>query len=407
MARQWGSSRQPRAEGQPRTRTPTPSRAAALVASGILAVAMLAASGSTAVSAAGYDNTNPGATICGDGSHTVNTLRNFYVSYSGLIYAELQIRWSPTCNTVWTRTVNRTGHGTGYATARSLTSDEAIYVYDCPDTSCIVHSEKETGDVLPGMDSSGWSHQFVIPSPGTTGTPAARQPPTVRGIIWITWSGHTTPVQFDTNLEPTWTWEANGFKNERNLRVNSTVMTCDNTASRCDLAYATMYYRTDSSVPTVIANDLVNTILPAFSQVNGGPQLVPCGGPCTEDVTVYAEPPNGPHIGLGSGITIQQESAGTPAYLYYQQVYYRNVYASGVAWAHACTEGCTGNNNDDRPTVAHEIGHTVGLGHCDTNAGMSVMCAARSTSATQELDFNGNHYWHPRSADIQALGLMY
>lgn len=262
MARQWGSSRQPRAEGQPRTRTPTPSRAAALVASGILAVAMLAASGSTAVSAAGYDNTNPGATICGDGSHTVNTLRNFYVSYSGLIYAELQIRWSPTCNTVWTRTVNRTGHGTGYATARSLTSDEAIYVYDCPDTSCIVHSEKETGDVLPGMDSSGWSHQFVIPSPGTTGTPAARQPPTVRGIIWITWSGHTTPVQFDTNLEPTWTWEANGFKNERNLRVNSTVMTCDNTASRCDLAYATMYYRTDSSVPTVIANDLVNTILP-------------------------------------------------------------------------------------------------------------------------------------------------
>jgi hypothetical protein len=151
---------------------------------------------------------------------------------------------------------------------------------------------------------------------------------TVRGIIWISWSGHTTPVQFDTNLEPTWTWEANGFKNERNLRVNSTVMTCDNTASRCDLAYATMYYRTDSSVPTIIANDLVSTILPAFSQVNGGPQLVPCGGPCTEDVT---------------------------------------------------------------------------------NSGMSVMCAARSTNATDagERDFNGNHYWHPRSADIQALGLMY
>lgn len=78
-------------------------------------------------------------------------------------------------------------------------------------------------------------------------------------------------------------------------------MTCDNTASRCDLAYATMYYRVDPvSVPTIIANDLASTILPAFRQVNGGPQLVTCVGPCTEDVTIYPEPVNGPHL-LGAG----------------------------------------------------------------------------------------------------------
>jgi hypothetical protein len=395
--------------GHRRARGSTSARAFTVALSAILATAALAVRVSP-VRAAGYDNTNPGATICGDGSHTVYTLRNFYVSYGGLIYAELQVRWSPTCNTVWTRTVNRTGHGNGYATQRQLVSDEAIYVYNCPDTSCIVHSQKEVGDVLPGTDDSGWSHQFVIPGPGSTGSPAAPQPPTVRGIVWIKWSGHSTPLQFDTNLEPTWTWEANGFKNERNLRVNSTVMTCDNTASRCDLAYAVMHYRIDTSVPTIISSDLVNMILPAFSQVNGGPQLVICGGPCSEDVMVYAEPRGGPNIGLAGGMTYQTESTGTPAYLIYQRVYYRNTYyanGSNVAWSHACSEGCTGDNNDDRPVVAHEIGHTVGLGHCDTNSGMSVMCAARSTSATQELDFNGNHYWHPRSADFQALGVMY
>lgn len=202
-----------------------------------LGVSVVLGAGSVAVradpiAAAAYDNTNPAATPC---ANDALTLRNFYVAYSGLIYAELQIRWSPSCKTVWTRTVNRTGHGAGYATARSLTSDEEIVAYNCTETSCMTHYEKETGDVLPSMDSTGFSHQFVIPAPGTAGSPPAPQPPTVRGIVWITWSGHSTPVQLDTNLEPLWTWEANGCKNERNLRVNSTVMTCDNSLSRCAL----------------------------------------------------------------------------------------------------------------------------------------------------------------------------
>jgi len=362
------------------------------------------------VEGAGYDDTNPGATICGDGSHTVNTLRNFYVSDGGLIYAEMQIRWSPTCNTVWTRAVNRTGHGAGYATARSLTSDEEIIVYTCPNTSCMVHWEKKTGDVLPTMDSTGWSHQFVIPAPGATGTPTALQPLTVRGIIWITWSGHTTPVKFDVNLEPAWTWEANGFKNERNLLVDSAVMSCGNAAMPCVVAYTTMYCRIDPvSVPSVLANDLTSTVLPAFSQVNGSPRLLTCGDPCTEDVTICAEPPNGPHIGRGVGVAYQTWSGGPPAHFVSQTIYDRTAYSSGNPRAHACSEGCSSDKNDDRPMLAHEIGHTVGLGHCDTNSGMSVMCAARSINATDpgQLDFNGNHDWHPRSADIQAFGRMH
>ncbi|MFN8629384.1 MAG: hypothetical protein U0838_03410 [Chloroflexota bacterium] len=129
------------------------------------------------MSASAYDNTNPAATVCGDTSHPVYTLRDFYLRYNNLIYAKLEIRWSKYCNTVWTRAINLTGTGTGYAPARSLTSDEKITVYNCPKESCAVHTETETGDVLPSNGSTGFSHQFSIPAPGTTGSPAAPQPP--------------------------------------------------------------------------------------------------------------------------------------------------------------------------------------------------------------------------------------
>jgi len=44
--------------------------------------------------------------------------------------------------------------------------------------------------------------------------PAPPQPPT----------GHATPVTNDTKQEPVWTSNANGFKRERNLRTDATVI---------------------------------------------------------------------------------------------------------------------------------------------------------------------------------------
>lgn len=170
-----------------------------------------------------YDNTNPGATPCGDGSHPVETVRSFLIRQSAAsslrALARVDIRWSKFCNTVWTRAVNVTGSGNGYASERSLTADETIFTYNCPKVACLRQTQTETGDLLPTRGASGWSHQFVLPPNGNSaGNPPAKQPPTVRGIVRIRDNSNGAIYSLDTNLEPFWTWHANDFRNERNLR---------------------------------------------------------------------------------------------------------------------------------------------------------------------------------------------
>jgi hypothetical protein len=76
------------------------------------------------------------------------------------------------------------------------------------------------------------------------------------------------------------------------------------------------------------------------------------------------------------------------------------------SYDHSSAAGCTGATSDDRVLLGHEMGHTVGIGHCDTNGGASVMCAARSTT-TNESSFDGDHYSLPRTMDIRAFNALY
>jgi hypothetical protein len=398
-------------------RRPTWERRRGLTA--VLAIA-LAGGGSLAprqsASAVDYNDTNPGATPCGDGSNPVTTLRNFFVKSGGLAYARVELRWSPLCNTVWARAVNVTGTtGAGYAPARSLTASERIIVYNCPRVACVIRDQTETGDVLPGNGNSGWSHQFVIVPNGTLNNPPAKQPPTLRALFTIK-NGAAT-YAFDTNFEPVWTWHANEFKNERNLRISGKVLSCDNAVWRCTWhgepggISATVLYELDASLATHggsadLLADLKDVILPAWSQrTTRSPKLQWCNSGCAnEDVLVKLVPPGDPQLFGNLATTIADGySAGTPALFLHQTLRIMK-----TPFEHECgltDNGCGGfPHNDDRPLISHEIGHTLGLGHCDID--FQVMCHVISTTST-ELYFEGTSYWKPQTFDVRALQAFY
>jgi hypothetical protein len=356
-----------------------------------------------------YNDTNPGATPCGNGTNPVQTLRTFYVKSGGLAYARVELRWSPTCNTVWTKVVNVTGSGSGYASERSLTSTERILVYNCPDTSCEVHDQTETGDVLPGYGSSGWSHQFVLPSNGSMGSPAAPQPPTIRGIVLIT-SGASTYV-LDTALEPMWTWYANNFANERIFRDDGDrVFSCTNSPDRCTTqADATVWYELDPSLNNTtgtadVVADIKTILLPAWSaSVGSTPTMSWCNPGCAEDVLIKAVAVGDPDLGSAYAVTVPDGgfTSGTPAFFVHQTIKIKL-----AAYSHTCgtvDDGCTNAAGDDRPLISHEIAHTLGMGHCDMD--FRVMCHVKSTTTSELAE--GTMYWTPRTLDKRALRALY
>lgn len=392
-----------------------PSRAASLFISAAIALSTVAAAAG-GVAAVDYNNTNPLTTPCGDGSHEVFPIRSFYINGagSGLIYARLELRLSLYCNTAWTKVVNLTGSGTGYATERSLTSEEQIVTYSCPNTTlCFNSSQRETGDVLPGRGDAAWSRQLTIPPPGSRGTPSAKQPPTLRGLATVRFDSYT--INFDTALEPLWTWYANNFRNERELRNNARVMTCTNDPDRCvthgtpNFASATVRYEIHSNVDALasvdVDGDIRNVLLPAWSQrTTRSPKLVTCASPCDEDVLAIAVPEEDFDLAGRLAVTVRHGyTAPTPAEFLKQTIKLNNT----LDYDHSCgvaDDGCYAPPGiDDRPLISHEIGHSIGVHHCDMN--YQVMCSARP-SPNDEID-EGTMYWKPQALDVRALLAFY
>jgi hypothetical protein len=318
------------------------------------------------------------------------------------VLARLELRWSDFCDTVWAKVVNLTGSGTGYASARSLTSDETIYVYSCPYSSCLVDSQTELNDVLPSNGSSGWSHQLDVPAGGTIGSPAAKQPPSVRFKGTVTTGG--TNYTYDSGIIAFWNWSNSG----------GSTPTCNNSATyRCVWwgepagDNANVWYELTSSLSSTtgsadLAADLKNIIFPGWSEKSArSPKLSWCNTPCTENVLVSAVP-SSQMSGLAGATAINGNSA-TPALL--QQGYMK--FANDLGdFDHSCgtaDDGCAGGNSDDRPLLSHETAHSLGFGHCNLNNG--AVCWASSTLANAYKD--GNMFWTPRARDIMALKAMY
>jgi hypothetical protein len=150
--------------------------------------------------------------------------------------------------------------------------------------------------------------QLTLRAPGSLGSPAAKQPPTVRGYVKV-YSNGLAVAASDTQLEPMWTWLRNQFENVATKRNDSYILSCRNSdAANCHWwgepggASKTVWYGLDPSLnnaPGVsIVADLKNTILPAWSQKTArSPILKWCNSPCSEHIKVQLVSPPDPDIG--------------------------------------------------------------------------------------------------------------
>ena len=145
---------------------------------------------------------------------------------------------------------------------------------------------------------------------------------------------------------------------------------------------------------------MVNTILPAWSERTAhSPSILTCGAGCDEDVLVKLVGAADPDIQGNLGVTlITYAATGTPAKFVYMTEKYLD-----LVFNHNCgdaDDGC-GPVGDSRPLLSHEIGHTIGLGHCDIDR--TVMCHATARAIPYSEIVDGTLFWTPQSRDVQAI----
>jgi hypothetical protein len=397
-------------------------RLAAVCLSALAATAVLL-SVPNAAQATTYNNTDPANTPCGNGTHNVKTWHSWYIKSSGynpLIYARLDIRYSPYCDTFWIRAVNKTGSGSGYATRTSLTSDKQAWAYYCPWVTCLANSTPIETDVLPTTGSSAWSLQLQVPNPGSIN--GYQQPPTLRGKVSIDITSNSSLCcELDTYMTPIWTRLENDMDNpnlDNHGNTNSSVMSCKGTSAwPCRWwgepsggSASVMYYLAPSlddisNANVNIKSDFQNIFLPAWSDLQpDSPHLTSCTSAtyCYWDVTVRK----------GTDL----EMAGYLAY-WVATSYNGTTYATGdiritdpsrvgAQFDHSCgaaDDGCTSPGWDDRIALSHETGHSLGLGHCPLDFG--VMCHTSLTNGSSWSE--GTSYWTPQGRDQDGILATY
>jgi Protein of unknown function (DUF2690) len=145
-----------------------------LVVASSLGTGLLAVTPGVTLATSGYDGTNPAGTPCGDNSHAItNAAPGVLVRDpgSGLIVAQVDLRYSAYCGTVWTRVTNLTGRGAGYLSARDLSVFEENLHFGTCATLCNMSIQYYGGvDTLHQYGTfpyQGWGMQWSNPNPGS------------------------------------------------------------------------------------------------------------------------------------------------------------------------------------------------------------------------------------------------
>jgi len=359
----------------------------------------------TATSAAGYNDTNPATTPCGDGSHPIAKGQQRWISNgAGLKIALLEVRKSDFCNTVWTRITNESGRGAGYAPAQTITATSRTYVYTCTLSTCVEPHAVSTDTLKPyGVSPyQGWAHQLVIPAGSNLGAPPAKQPPSFRGTAIIVYAG-TTYVS-DVGIEPVYTQFSNAMGSA------TEPWSCDNTLNHeCKSwgtpggTFRTIYARLDPSLSGSVGSpdlgsDFEDIVRPLWNAAwTHNPLVLMCTS-CSEQILVKLAPLQ---QGWYSSTEDNSNEPGIPEIMVHRTI----VLATAVTWDHICGTtdvGCTtsspGFGCDARVCISHEMGHAQGLGHCPHD--WSVMCSSNQA-------VHGTAFWTPQASELLGLKVLY
>jgi hypothetical protein len=124
------------------------------VVTALLGASLWAAIAASPAFALQYDDTNPGATACGDGSHPVSILDTANIlSATGAIIGKVELRQSVFCGTVWSRVYN--------LTSISVSVRENLITYTTPNYGgAASHTVTDTLQKKGTAPDSGWSHQW-------------------------------------------------------------------------------------------------------------------------------------------------------------------------------------------------------------------------------------------------------
>ena len=350
------------------------------------AVGMLAAAtlGPGTAMAANYNNTNPGATPCGQagavtyrlglrtnqnpqGSEAISTP----IMYSHIVIGEVEIRHSALCGTVWAKVWNRT--------AGTVRAREALVTYTNPNGAGRNERWYPTADSLaPGQ--AGWSNQFY-----DTPSFSARGCITYAGVEWCAETARAASWVQNSHSYPNYPWYPPDTTTYPFSCTGQGNFACHRWRTAAMGVSATAYYRLDSSITDMPCGsstcDIRATVRTTFEKFNAIPYPIPFFRETSSGNVISV-------VGTFSNMSDINNVAETHTYINSSGYIYQSIIQlnKNMEW---------GNSGNNVGTLCHETDHVLGLGHVwyhqafapyVDDVGSKATCIGRTITTGPSLD---------------------